>query len=156
MLRSFAARRPSTSCSGEYGLRDCRQTNLRQRCAQRLNAAYICNKIPSGLLNGRYGSGKVNAISELIGTGRATELQMALENSRRAWSRATNQLTSEITDTEERLSRLNSQLRELTGSVPTGALSGDEWTNWWARAQRLGVTADSVPGVESSRRATRH
>ena len=38
---------------------------------------------------------RFNAISELIGTGRATELQVALENSRRAWSRATNQLTSE-------------------------------------------------------------
>ena len=93
---------------------------------------------------------RFNAISELIGTGRATELQVALENSRRAWSRATNQLTSEITDTEERLSRLNSQLRELTGSAPTGALSPDEWTNWWGRAQRLGVTAGSIPGVESS------
>ena len=92
---------------------------------------------------------RFNAFSELIGTGRATELQVALENSRRTWSRATNQITSEITDTEERLSRLNSQLRELTGSVPTGVLSPDEWTNWWARSQRLGVTAGSVPGVGS-------
>ena len=115
---------------------------------------YLQQDTLTGFLTADTDQQRFNAIGELIGTGRATELQEALESSRRAWSRATNQLKSEIAEREERLSRLEGQLRELSGESPTVAFSPDDWSAWWAEAKRLGVSASSVPRVESSEAQT--
>ena len=73
------------------------------------------------------------SISELIGTGRTSEFQAALERSRNAWSRTTNQRISVMEEMEERLSRLERQLRELVDASSTPAVSEEVWATWWAR-----------------------
>ena len=92
---------------------------------------------------------RFKAITELIGAGRATELQVALENSRRAWTRATTRSNTEMVELEERLSRLESQLQELKDVGPSSVLSSAEWTNWWTEARRLGVSETRIPSIET-------
>ena len=111
---------------------------------------YLQQDTLTGFLTADTDQQRFNAIGELVGTGRATELQVALESSRRAWSLATNQRKSDITDTEERLNRVEDQLRDLTGAGPMVAFSPDEWTAWWAQAKSLGVSDSVIPRVESS------
>ena len=93
---------------------------------------------------------RFNAISELIGTGRATELQVALESSRKAWSGATNRMMSGMAKTQERLSGLEDRVRGLSGAIPIQTTSQDQWTTWWAHAKHLGVSDIRVPRIPSS------
>ena len=92
---------------------------------------------------------RFNSIGELIGTGRATELQAALERSRTAWSRVTNQRKSEVAETEERLNRLEVQLGELLAAEPRVAPSSDEWGAWWTQVGQLGVSEARASGVSA-------
>ena len=90
------------------------------------------------------------SISELIGSGRTTEFQAALERSRRAWSRITTQRGVELGDKERRLTRLEAQWQELAGARPRSAVSAEEWSVWWTQAKRVGISVDGVPRVDSS------
>ena len=92
---------------------------------------------------------RFNSISELIGTGLATELQAALERSRNAWSRVTNQRKSEVAEAEERLSRLAAHLRDLLAAEPSVTPSSDDWGAWWTHVGNLGVSDARASGVNS-------
>ena len=111
---------------------------------------YLQQDVLTGFLTADTDEHRFNAISELIGTGRATEFQVALESSRRAWSRATNQMESEMKPAQERLSRLEDQLRGLSEATPIQATSQDLWTTWWAQVKHLGVSDIRVPSILSS------
>ena len=111
---------------------------------------YLQQDTLTGFLTADNDEERFNAISELIGVGRATELQVALENSRRAWTRVTTRSKTEMTELEERLSRLESQLQELKDAAPTSAFSSEEWTTWWTEARRLGISEVGIPRIESS------
>ena len=119
-------------------------------CSALERGVYLQQDILTAFLTADTDQHRFNAISELIGAGRATELQAALESARRAWSRATNQRVSEMADTEKRLSRLESQLRELAEASLTVALSLDEWIAWWTQVKSLGVSETRVPRMDSS------
>ena len=93
---------------------------------------------------------RFNAISELIGAGRTTEFQSALERSRRAWTRITTQRSSEMDEKEQRLSRLEEQLGEHTNASSAMDPSSDEWTAWRAEAKRLGVFSVVAPKLDTS------
>ena len=111
---------------------------------------YLQQDVLTGFLTADSDQQRFNAISELIGAGRATELQDALERSRRAWSRATTQRESEMADTERRQFSLESQLRELVNTASTVNIDPDEWNSWWTRAREQGVTIDKTPHFASS------
>ena len=111
---------------------------------------YLQQDVLTGFLTADSDLERFNAITELIGAGRATELQAALENSRRAWTRVTTQGKTEVAELEERLSRLEGQLQELKDAGSTIAISSEEWTNWWTEAKRLGITEVGIPRIESS------
>ena len=111
---------------------------------------YLQQDVLTGFLTADDDQQRFKAISELIGTGRVTELQEALEGSRRAWSRATNQRVSEIADTERRRRSLENQLREFVDSDSTLNIDPDQWTSWWARAGQHGVDTVNIPRSDAS------
>lgn len=66
---------------------------------------------------------RFNVVSELVGVGRVAELQRSLENSRKAWSEATNNLKkdleplrSQVGGLEQRANRLSSTSNESTSA----------------------------------------
>ena len=92
---------------------------------------------------------RFNAISELIGTGRATEFQETLERSRKAWSEATNSQASDTNELQDRLIRLEGDLRELSSTGLETMLSQDQWTAWWTEVRRLGASTTEIPSPDS-------
>ena len=111
---------------------------------------YLQQDVLTGFLTADSDQERFNAITELIGAGRANELQVALEGSRKAWSGVTNQRRAEMTDLEERLSRLEGQLQESIDGGSTTIFSHEAWANWWTEAERLGVSEVGMPRAESS------
>ena len=93
---------------------------------------------------------RFNSISELIGAGRITEFQSALERSRRAWSKVTNERSTNMTAVEGRLDRLNAQLSELAESDLMIGPSRSEWNAWWTQASVLGASTQVIPRIDSS------
>ena len=111
---------------------------------------YLQQDVLTGFLTADTDQDRFRAISELIGAGRITEFQGALERSRRSWSRTTTQRTSEMEDKEERLGRLERQLQDLAGARSISPSSRAEWNDWWTQAKGLGVSATGIPRVDSS------
>ncbi len=93
---------------------------------------------------------RFKAIGELIGAGRTTEFQEALQRSRRAWTSTTTKLISEMEEKGDRLRRLERQLQDLAGARATVPSFGGEWTAWWTQARNLGVSSAGEPRINSS------
>ena len=74
---------------------------------------YLQQDVLTEFLSADTDQDRFRAISELIGAGRTTELQAALDRSRRAWSGFTNKRISEMEEIEKRLSGLERQLLDL-------------------------------------------
>ncbi len=93
---------------------------------------------------------RFNAVSELIGAGRVTELQLQLDRAKAAWSRATNIRDKEGEATRRRLVTLEGQLAALSQAV--GEPDADVqvvWSAWWDQARQLGVNIKDVPPANS-------
>jgi len=71
---------------------------------------------------------RFNALSELVGTGRMTELQMQLERAKKTWTTATNTLSEESDDFQRRVSRYESELAQLSQTAATTADITNEWS----------------------------
>ena len=93
---------------------------------------------------------RFNSIGELIGAGYTTEFQDALERSRLAWSRTTNERLRELARMEERLDSLGLRLRESDWSDSAPAVRADEWVAWWSQVKQLGVTLANIPEFSKS------
>jgi DNA repair protein SbcC/Rad50 len=91
------------------------------------------------------------AVSELVGAGRVTELQAALERDKKAWSTVTNQRQAELGPLRERLTVIESRLSELTAraSEASPAIASEAWSQWW---QSLSAHGISVVQVDPSSR----
>ncbi|MGV3520301.1 AAA family ATPase [Luteitalea sp.] len=86
------------------------------------------------------------AVSELVGAGRVTELQVGLERAKRAWSSATNQRADEARALQHRLNGIDSRIADATASAsknPSG-LAPEAWNEWWENATGLGITTPRV------------
>jgi DNA repair exonuclease SbcCD ATPase subunit len=92
---------------------------------------------------------RFNAISDLVGTGKITDLQVQLDNARSAWSRATNDMLDKARLQKNRVFDLESQVQKFSavpgGDAPTGA----SWGEWWFRVKEFGVGMGYVPAFES-------
>lgn len=88
------------------------------------------------------------AIGELVGAGRVNDLQMALERSRNAWSRASNIEERELSELERRRDDLRSQLERL-GDAAAPQIDASSWNQWWAVAKSAGVDVDEAPAPET-------
>jgi hypothetical protein len=83
---------------------------------------------------------RFNVVSELIGSGRITELQRELESGRKSWSTATNMRKRDGEALQSRLASLERQLSSLSTDQETlGDDITHEWQEWWEDARRSGV-----------------
>lgn len=91
------------------------------------------------------------AISELVGAGRATELQLQLERARTAWTRATNDRERESDTLRARVEVLEARLAasDQPGLAFAQALE-DRWKIWWLGARNLGATRSEPPKFGSA------
>ena len=91
---------------------------------------------------------RFNAVSELIGAGRVTELQTSLERAKKAWTTVTNQREEELKALRERLAMIEARVAALTASRLQGfgaPITPDEWSLWWKEAASLKLSAIDVP-----------
>lgn len=89
---------------------------------------------------------RFNVITELVGVGRLTELQLQLESQRNSWTRAITQRTKEEMPLANRVAELEKQLQKLKASSEADEdVSIPSWSDWWQTATAFGVT----PPVES-------
>lgn len=95
---------------------------------------------------------RFEAVSELVGAGRVTELQTSLERAKKAWSTATNQRQDEIRPLQERLKVMEARLSEVTAraSQTSPAITPEAWDQWWQNLSTLGLII--VNPVEPSSR----
>jgi len=87
---------------------------------------------------------RFNAISELVGAGRVTELQRDLERARKAWTTATNRLDKDRAELEQRLKISLDRLDQL-GTDAVDPETANRWQDWWNRASDLGIVEQDSP-----------
>lgn len=93
---------------------------------------------------------RFGVISELIGAGRLTELQLQLDRERNSWTRATHQRMKEANSLAERVNELERRFERLKQSSALDLKSSaPSWSEWWARSSSLGMTISSVPSADS-------
>jgi len=93
---------------------------------------------------------RFGAVSELVGTGRLTELQLQLERARAAWVKATNVRASDIESLRSRLMSLDGRLTEMSGDKEdTGFRVRQNWDQWWKEVRDAGLEVPLVPAAES-------
>lgn len=93
---------------------------------------------------------RFKAVSELVGAGRITELQLELESARLAWTRATNIQEKEAGDIRNRLALLEGQLTRLADVSLQDSLDIEKaWSTWWEMTTGLGVNL-STPKADSA------
>ena len=94
---------------------------------------------------------RFKCVSELVGTGRVTELQLALERSRNAWTRATTSQQKDSDSAHYRLSTLQNQLNSLIGVSEEDVTELElTWAGWWKQSQQLGISIELSTSVTSS------
>ena len=86
---------------------------------------------------------RFNAISELVGVGRVTELQAELDRSRRAWSKAINQTQTRRDGLEASAAQVRRRIDDLGEEPEVPYLTGVEWSNWWVAIRNSGVDAET-------------
>ncbi len=96
---------------------------------------------------------RFNAVSELVGAGRLTDLQGDLERAKVAWSKATNSKAEELKPVRNRFASIEARLKELQSRTPVSGDTTDEsaWTTWWSQLKSLGVKL--IPVESGSREA---
>jgi DNA repair exonuclease SbcCD ATPase subunit len=93
---------------------------------------------------------RFNAVSELLGTGRITDLQIQLDNARSAWSRATNDRSNEARMLRERVLNLESLVAKLSGPSANDVSLTSAWDDWAHQIRQLGTDFEHIPSPESS------
>jgi len=92
---------------------------------------------------------RFTAVSELMGAGRITELQVELEKQKANWTRASTARQTELQPMRSRLSAIDARVMELKArpadqSTPTE----DEWSVWWRSLEQLGLRV-TRPAMDS-------
>lgn len=93
---------------------------------------------------------RFEAVSELVGAGRVTDLSLALERAKTAWSRATNLLAKDLEDELGRLRAIEDQLSRLPQSEGEPGDAAETWAAWCARDEVLTKSSTNYPPMESS------
>lgn len=91
---------------------------------------------------------RFNVFCDLVGTGRLTELQAALESESKSWTTASNKLIKDAAQSAERLGDLTQQLensRRVAASTPDN--QGIQWETWW---QTRFSGEDSISSIPSA------
>ena len=119
-------------------------------CSALDRAVYLQQDLLTSFLSSGTDRDRYDAVSELVGTGRATELQTRLDQSRRAWSGVTNARSAEADEARDRLDRLRAQLDAMSEVLGGIGLDRAQWAAWWTRAHEFGVEGLDPPAVASA------
>lgn len=94
---------------------------------------------------------RFKSVSELVGVGRVTELQSAIERAKNAWTRATTAVEKDLEGIRSRRSGLRNQLEALAGAKSQDTTGIDAiWENWWRQVQGFGVNVPKIPSAMSA------
>jgi DNA repair exonuclease SbcCD ATPase subunit len=87
------------------------------------------------------------AVSQVLGMGRVSELQLQLDRERRAWAQATTRHREEMAALAVQVDTVKEQLVRLTTSSSgfDSEQMATKWSNWWQRAFELGIQSKPVP-----------
>ena len=97
---------------------------------------------------------RFSAVSEIIGTGRVTELQLQLDRAKTAWTKATNERYEESSAHRKRLNSVREQLSAMkAGPVDLDALER-KWSSWWGEAGPLTKNEPALAVAASPRAAS--
>jgi DNA repair exonuclease SbcCD ATPase subunit len=81
---------------------------------------------------------RFSVITELVGSGRVTELIRQLDSAKRAWSASTNVLATEVEPLRTRRATASQRLERLTDSAHgDGGDVSEEWSRWREQAARF-------------------
>jgi DNA repair exonuclease SbcCD ATPase subunit len=87
---------------------------------------------------------RFDVLSELVGAGRVGELYLQLEQSKKAWTAATNTQARDLEPLRNRLASLQSQLQRAHEHAEHE--TSESWGKWWDEAHAAGV---DVPAGEA-------
>jgi len=95
---------------------------------------------------------RFSVVSELVGSGRVTELQVQLDRDKAAWSRATNTQVKAQEALRSRVQALQERLSRLSGPAhsPEEHDLESEWRAWWEAALQLGIPERDILPTEST------
>jgi DNA repair exonuclease SbcCD ATPase subunit len=116
-------------------------------CAALERGVYLQQDLLTAFLSAATDQERFSAISELVGAGRVTEFQAALERSRLAWSRVTNVREAESRELKDRLDRVRSQLKSTIAAEPL-TVQAEAWRAWWTEASDLGLALTEAPAID--------
>jgi DNA repair exonuclease SbcCD ATPase subunit len=127
---------------------------LEALCAAVQRAVYLQQDRVTEFIDASSESDRFTAISELVGAGRITELQLALERSRTAWSTATNTEERQLEELRERERALEEQRLSLDAAVrDTIGIDAVRWRAWWSAVHDL-LGAGQAPEPEANEAPT--
>jgi DNA repair exonuclease SbcCD ATPase subunit len=96
---------------------------------------------------------RFNVVSELVGAGRVTELQLQLERSKMAWVKSCNTKKQALEAQNQKLALLQAQLSKL-GNDTQSALIRESWADWWKRFNDVLHSSMTIPSPESHEAGT--
>lgn len=115
------------------------------------NSVYLQQDLVRDFVEAQDEKERFAAVGELVGAGRVTELQLELEKQKKAWARATTDLSKEREALEERRQLIEAELMKLS-SAPSEASDVLEtlWTEWWRDLRRLQAPEQGPPAFGGS------
>ena len=119
-------------------------------------SVYLQQDVVGQFIDGDSPRERFEAVSELVGAGRVTELTLSLESAKRAWSTQTNRQDQELESLRTRLAEAQARLDSLSslGGVDQAAIA-DQWGSWWQRARQIeDVVEGDVPEAASAEAPT--
>jgi DNA repair exonuclease SbcCD ATPase subunit len=115
-------------------------------------SVYLQQDVVGQFIDGDSPRERFEAVSELVGAGRVTELTLSLESAKRAWSAQTNRQDQELESLRTRLAEVQARLDSLSslGDVDQAAIA-DQWGSWWLRASQIeDVVEGDIPEAPSA------
>ena len=113
-------------------------------------SAYLQQDLVRQFIEADTDKDRFESVGELVGAGRVTELQLALERARNAWTRATTSSEKERDQVRVRLLDLKGQLSRLASGVSEAEVNIDAaWAEWWRKSLQLGISIGQVPSPSS-------
>ncbi len=115
-------------------------------------SVYLQQDVVGQFIDGDSPRQRFDAVSELLGAGRVTELTQSLESAKRAWSTQTNRQDTELEGLRARLAEARTRLRSLSDvSEVDQAAIAERWNVWWQSAAAFeGAVENEVPDAASA------
>ena len=114
-------------------------------------SAYLQQDLVRDFIDAQSEVDRFSAVSELVGAGRVTELQLQLDRERTAWSRRTNDREVEVERLRTRWQELRQRIERIEAS-PSDFDPGvaAAWDAWWPRVAQVTAEVRSLLDPASS------